>query len=56
MSYKFDNAHEWLDYAVKNGKIGTAELLTLIHNNVDSDEIQFNFQEEMDDDGYFDKN
>jgi hypothetical protein len=54
MTYKFETAHAWLDYAVRDGKISTAELLSFIHIIADSDQIQDNFQSLMDADGYFD--
>jgi hypothetical protein len=55
MAYKFDNAHEWLDYAIKEEKIGLGELLNFIHDLADNDDIQNYFGEEMDEDGYFDE-
>lgn len=55
MSYRYNNPHEWLDDAVKNGKVSVVELLSFIHSSCDSDSIQDNFQSLMDSDGYFDE-
>jgi hypothetical protein len=55
MTYKFNNPHDWLDFAVMEQEISAMELLSFIHKTVSSDDIQDVFQSEMDEDGYFDE-
>lgn len=53
--YKWNNPHEWLDWALFIGKVQTSELMALIHDAVSSDDVQDRFQSEMEADGYFEE-
>lgn len=55
--YRWEGPHEWLNWAVNNQRfgVGVHALLDLIHTYVDGDDIQFQFQDLMDRDGYFEE-
>ena len=51
--YQWDSPYEWLEWAVENYKINEYQLLELIEKNINSDQIQEMFEEEMDRSKYF---
>jgi hypothetical protein len=55
--YKWDSSYEWLIEKVQKTDDVTElkSILFEIIPKIDVDEIQFIFQNEMDEDGYFDK-
>ena len=56
MSYKYATAHEWLKEASKDWDIEKLRnALLILSDKCDSDDIQDHFQQEMDEDGYFEK-
>ena len=55
MVYKWKSTHDWLCDAVRNTRVTTEELLTMICEEVDADTIQDWFEDTMDEDGFFEE-
>jgi hypothetical protein len=53
--YRWANAQEWLVWAYDNGKVTASELLHIVIEHVDGDDIQDEFQADMDAAGFFDE-
>ncbi len=54
-SYKYNSAHDWLsDYVNRQYMPELHKIINKLMAHVDPDDIQFEFQDQMAADGYFD--